>query len=185
MDTKELAIYKRQATEVKKKAGQLKITSQAKVVEAQDFRKKIATAIKLVKGKRDEIVKPLRVSIKKTQELFNPIIDEMTATDVDIKMAMEKYVRQQQLIIEEKKKEIEQKVDSGEISFEKAGKKIEKAESKVNAVKTRNIQEVIITDTKKVPDEYYVIDMVKLRKDALAGIKIAGVKVESKTIVVN
>ncbi len=185
MDIKELAIYKRQAVEASKKRKELKITSQVKVVEAQDFRKKLFGAIKLVKAKRDEILNPLKESMKKTKDLFNPIIDELTETDKSVKTEMDRYVFQQQLVIEEKKKEIEQKVEAGEMSFEKAGEKIEKVEEKINVVKTRTDRDIEIYDESQIPREYYNLDRVRVRRDALAGKVIKGVKVVEKTTVVN
>jgi hypothetical protein len=84
---------------------------------------------------------------------------------------------------------ITEKVETGKMSFEKAADKIQEitpeknVESKSGAVQFRTVKEVVIEDENKVPREYLMLDMVKIRKVALAGVEIAGVKVVEKQVV--
>ena len=75
------------------------------------------------------------------------------------------------------------------MKFETASKKIEevKVEKTVEADKGKATfvirREVVIVNEKDLPREYLIPDMVKIRRDALTGVKIAGVEVrEVKTV---
>jgi hypothetical protein len=90
---------------------------------------------------------------------------------------------------DEKAKQIEKKVESGKMSFEKASDKIEAitpqktVEAENGSVQFRAMREVVIEDETKLPREYLIPDMKKIRKVALAGIAITGVKVIDKKVV--
>ena len=84
-----------------------------------------------------------------------------------------------------KEEEIVKKVEKGAVSFEAGSTKIEKLEEKKAEVPTRVVKELVIVDEGAIPKEYWVVDMVKLRRDAFSGKKIDGVNVEDKKIIVN
>lgn len=182
---KELLPLKRQATYASKIVSEIKIKSQKDLTQAKEVRQKVFTALKIVKTKRDEIINPLKESIKKTKELFEPILTTLETSDRELKNKMEKYILKLEQEKAEKEKEVEQKIQAGEMSLEQAGKKIERVEKKQKVVKIRTIQEVVIVNKQKIPKEYWMIDEVAVRKDALAGKKIAGVEVREKKIVIN
>ena len=84
---------------------------------------------------------------------------------------------------------IEKKVEAGKMTFDKAADKIEEVtpaktvRATSGSVQFRTIKEVVIEDESLVPREFLALDMVKIRKVALAGVDIAGVKViEKQTI---
>jgi len=184
---KKIVLYKKRVDELDLNSNNLKINSSVKLQEAKDFRTNLKSAVGIIKGERDERVKPIKEGLKKIEADYNPLIKKLIEIDYNIKGKMEDYVRSQQIKIEEKKEEIQKKVEKGEMSFEKAGKKIERVED--IKVKTRVDKVVKIVDESKIPHEYWLLNMVKINDDALGRkgfpIKIAGVKVEEKTIVIN
>ena len=88
--------------------------------------------------------------------------------------------------VEKKEEKIAEKVDEGKMSFEQAAtkmEKIERPENQVGATTFKTIRKVIIKDATKLPREYLIPDEAKIRRDALAGIEIAGVEVIEEKIV--
>jgi len=75
------------------------------------------------------------------------------------------------------------------MSFEKAAEKIEEIIPQKNiitnngAIQFRTIKDVVIEDETKLPREFLVPNMVKIRKVALEGVEIPGVKVVEKQTV--
>jgi hypothetical protein len=56
---------------------------------------------------------------------------------------------------------------------------------KVAGVSYRTVSEVVVVTPSLVPDEYWELNMVKIREDALNGVMIPGVEVRKKTVAVN
>jgi hypothetical protein len=56
---------------------------------------------------------------------------------------------------------------------------------KVAGVSYRTVSEVVVIAPSLVPDEYWELNMVKVREDALNGVAIPGVEVRKKTVAVN
>jgi len=185
MNKKELIVYRRKLTELNKIHSNLKINSQTKLLEAKNFRLKLKEAINQVKSKRDEIINPLKISIKKTQEFFNPIIYQLTDMDQSVRAEMENYLRKQEEAIEKKKQEIVKKVETGKVSFEKAGKIIQRSEEKIKAVQTRVIPKLVVVSKKDIPIEYLEPNIPAIKRAINEGKKVPGVKVVYEKIIVN
>jgi hypothetical protein len=56
---------------------------------------------------------------------------------------------------------------------------------KVAGVSYRTVSEVVVVTPSLVPDEYWELNMVKIREDALNGVVIPGIEVRKKTVAVN
>jgi hypothetical protein len=56
---------------------------------------------------------------------------------------------------------------------------------KVAGVSYRTVSDVVVVTPSLVPDEYWELNMVKIREDALNGVVIPGVEVRKKTVTVN
>lgn len=170
----------------------VKITSLEKMNSAVELLVKIKKAEKLIVGEKEKMTKPLNESLKNIRAFFKPFEVKIG----DAKSVVQQKITDYQYILEkkeeEKAKKIEEKVEKGEMDFEKAGEKLDKIETaqkyeaEEGKVSFRTTKEVIVEDENKIPRQYLSVDMVKVRRDALAGINIEGVKVvEKKTPVVN
>ena len=88
-----------------------------------------------------------------------------------------------------KTEKIVEKVEEGKMSFDKAADKIEAItpektiEAGSGSVQFRKIKEVKIVNEDKIPREYLMPDMAKIKKVALAGVSISGVEVVERRVV--
>lgn len=187
--TKELAPIKAQVSKAINAANALEIKTADQMVEATDILGKIKTVGKMIKQKKESITKPLNEALRNARAFFAPIEGQWNEAELIVKRKMIAYQQAEQAKAAKKTEKIEEKVESGKMSFDKAAEKIEQVtpektvEAKAGSVQFRTIKEVIIEDETKIPREYLVPDMVKIKKVALAGVSIAGVKVVDKQVV--
>lgn len=161
-----------------------KVNSQPTLVKANDYLVQITQAEKKVIKREREILDPLNQAKKSIMDFFRPVKERLANIKYGLKREMGGYVEEMEKVELRKKAEIEKKVESGKMDIDKAVEKIEKIEEKKAAVITRTNRIVQITDKTKIPQKYWKIDMVPLRKDALSGFEIPGVKVVEEKIIV-
>jgi len=161
-----------------------KITSQEKLKQANEGLSELKIFKNFIKESKDKIVKPIDLALKNARDLFRPVEEKIKNAEQSVKNEILAYKKVVDEAIEKQKEKIEQKVENGETTFEKASQQIEKVEDKIEEFKTRKHRDIEIIDEKKIPAEYWEINMVSLRRDALAGKEIAGVKVVVKEIVI-
>jgi len=193
MDSKqlsqELAPLKMQVSKAVNAATALEIKTADQMTSATDILGKIKTVGKIIKDKKESITKPLNEALRNARAFFAPIEGQWNEAERIVKSKMLAYQQAEQIKAAKQTEKIEKKVEEGKMSFDKAAEKIEQAtpektvEAKSGAVQFRTIKEVVIEDETKIPREYLVPDMVKIKKGALAGVSITGVKVVDKQVV--
>lgn len=159
------------------------IRSAPDLEKATAFLKEVAAAKKKLTATKEEITKPINESLKNIRALFAPLEEKLGAADQFIRGKILDWNRKVDEDNRKKEAETIAKVESGEISAEAAGTKLEKLESKKDATPTRKQKVVKVIDETKVPMQYRLLDMVAIRRDALAGVEIAGVEVVVEEIV--
>ncbi|HEB13355.1 MAG TPA: hypothetical protein ENI13_00060 [candidate division CPR3 bacterium] len=193
---KKLEIYKKSDIQEITKTVQVGLPSKALVIKTKVDLEEAKTSLETIKGYKKRLkdwkdvrIKPVNDVLRQLRDDIRPIEDMLTEAEGFVKGALLKYKQEQDELAEEKRKEIAEKVKSGEMSVEKAATDIQKVEQKTEGIKTRTDRVMVIVDPAKVPKKYWVIDEVSLRTDALAadklGQEIAGVKVEDREITVN
>lgn len=186
---KELLVVKKQVMGANEAAQGLTINSQPKLEEAKIVLNKIGVAKKFVKGKKDEIVKPMKEALDKVKDLFAPLENMIIEAEEMVKIKMLGYNRilqaeeeKRRLVLEAEAKR--KKTDEGKI--EKAVEKVEAIIEKREAIPTRKNRVVKIVDGSKIPDRYWVIDLVLLRRDMLEnGLEVAGAVIEIEETIIN
>lgn len=191
--TKELAPFKTQVSKAETAAIALQIKTADDLIAATDLLGKIKSVLKIVKSRMEA---PIKVAyqayknIKTEQEkTFGALVNGCEEAERVVKDKMVDYQNATLAKAAVKIDVIEKKVEAGTMSFEKAADKIEaitpakSVEASSGAVQFRTIREVIIENESLLPREYLVPDMIKIRKVALAGVEIAGVKVVDKQVV--
>ena len=184
-ETKQITLVKQKASKVIEKAEITKITSQSTLEGAKTLLSDITGTQKVLKALRESMTQPINEGLRKIRALFSPVEDNLKETKEQLKEKMSDYNIKIKKEVEEKKAEIVAKVGRGDVDFDKASKQIERADQKVEAIPTRKIREVQVIDEAKIPKKYWALDMVLLRKDAMAGVEIPGVKVEIKEVIVS
>mgnify|MGYP001580527221 CR=1 FL=1 len=184
----QLAPLKAQVSRVGELAQAIVIKTPDDMSVAVDILGKVKDIGKKITVQKETITKPLNEALKNARALFKPLEDSYEEMEKTIKYKMVKYQTLSEAKAEKKINRIESKIEEGSLSFEKGVEKMSnlEPESKVEtdsfSLTFRITKTVEITDEKLIPREYLVPDMVLIRKDALAGKEIAGVRiVEVKT----
>lgn len=163
----------------------------------------IKTMLDFLEQKKDALVLPAKSIIEEAKATYDPYISACKDAKVALTGRVTAHVVEQQRLAKkeedriaaeaQKKKDIiDQQVSEGKITEEKASEKLqnidEKATDKMGQVddvskthggiNVRMIKKAIIVDPSLVPDQYWIIDEVLVRKQALAGVVIPGVVVE-------
>lgn len=171
-----LVLLKKQASKIE---VALAIRTKEDMIIAVDQLGKVKTFLKSIQEKKKEIKESINFLMLPIQTMEKRAIE----IEKEIKDKMLSWQLAQEAKAEKKIEQIETKIESGELSFEKGVAKMENLEPEVKvetesfSLKFREDRKMEITDSILVPDEYWVIDEVKLRKDVLAGKEIPGTKI--------
>ena len=187
--TRELAPIRVQASKAEGAATALQIKTADDLLLATEVLSKIKLVGKQITEKKEGITKPLNEALRNVRALFAPLETAWMNAEKIVKEKTVAYRNSALSKADEKTGAIERRVESGRLSFEKAVGKIEAitpqktVEAKLGGIQFRTVKDVVIEDETKLPREFLVPDMAKIRKVALAGVEIAGVKVVEKQIV--
>lgn len=179
---KALSTHKALATRTANEAGKLVITDQASYDKAVEKIAQVKQYIKDVEKQRKTITDPLNQAMKATNALFKPVRDQLEATEKALAGAILDWRREQERLEAEKQAELEAKVESGEMDFDEAldqasnTQQLDKTSTtKRGNVTIRTIKDIEVVDITKVPEEYFELNISRLRADAL-GNKAQGVE---------
>jgi len=143
--------------------------------------KKIKNA---VQEKKESITKPLNEALKNVRGLFSPIEEKIATIEIYLKEGILKY--NSKLIAEKIKREQEAiaKIDSGE-QIDKAVKKLENTNDKIDKIKTRKITKLRIIDKKLIPLYFLEPDGIKIMESFKNGNPVSGCEIYQETIAIN
>ncbi len=186
---RELAPVKSQLSKAETAANGLEIKTAVDLTIATEILSRIKIAGNEIREKKEGFTRPATDIMKKARALFAPLEIQFARAEKIVKDKIQAYHEKELVEAQKKTEVIEKKVEAGKMGFDKAAEKIEAItpgkmiEAKTGAAQFRKIKEVVIEDESKLPREYLVPDMGKIRKVALAGVTIPGVKVVEKEIV--
>jgi beta-phosphoglucomutase-like phosphatase (HAD superfamily) len=186
----EVAVVKTKIEAMREQVLAIKVTSQEELTAVAEHIGNVKKMKKFVTQERDKYITPAKEIISKAKEQYDPYITACDEAEAILKS------KAQTFMLEEKKKEDElkakeiKKVETGYQKPETAAKKIEaipEAKKTVDAgtskLTMKMVRDYRIVDEKLIPDEYYKpreLDLVKIRKVALAGVSIPGVEIFEK-----
>ncbi len=149
---------------------------------------------KYIKQQKDDYVAPAKSIIEKAKEQFDPYIKMCENAEIVLKQRAIKFHDEQEAKRIEKEKNIVGKVETGYITPQTAVEKLEALPEVKKNVRTDNgstlsfakRKVVTITRPDLIPEEFLIIDEVRVRKEALLRDKegreqISGVVVSEET----
>lgn len=188
--TKEVEVYRSQLSDLEIKANELSIASPEENAIALEFKAKIDKTGKEIKARKEAITKPINASLRMIRELFAPLEDMFNNADTIVGGKLLAYKRKIDEETRKKEEQIAARFEKGTIKQETAERKMSELPKTQKTIDTgagrvqfRKLKRVRITDLNLIPKQYWIIDEVKLRKDALAGIKIDGCEVYEEEVV--
>ncbi len=185
-----LSTHKALATKDLNTAEKLVITSDPEYQKASDVLVGVKNHLREVTTQKRKITDPMNLALKETRALFKPIEDKLGNAKDLISQGMLDYRAEQKAEADAKEAELQAKLDSGEMEVDDALDQMptdgldKTTYGKKGATTVRTIKEIVIDNPNQVPNEYWVIDITAVRRDALGnaaqGIEpkeIPGVKV--------
>jgi hypothetical protein len=179
--TKEVEVYRNQVSDLEIKANELSITSPEENAIAIEFKAKIDKTGKDIKAKKESITKPINASLRMIRELFAPLESMFENADTIVGNKLLAYKRKVEEETRKKEAQLAARVEKGTMKIETVERKIAElpkiqktTHTSAGQVQFRKVPMMRIIDEKLIPDKYWVIDMVALRKDVVGGEIVAG-----------
>ena len=190
IETKELAPLKSQISKLEKQAQEVQITTPNENELAMNLKAKLRETGKEIIKRKEAITKPLNEALKSARELFKPIEEQFENAENIIGKKLIAWKQKLEAEVHEAEAKIAARVEKGTLKMETAERKLDEIKTPEKTVDTdhgrvqfRKIKKVRVIDENKIPDKYWVIDMIAIRKDALAGIPVDGIEVYEEEIV--
>jgi hypothetical protein len=171
-DEKAVEVYQAKADELLiKPAESLTITSPEQNVVVTERLAKLKKLGKEIKTEKEKATKPINEALRKVREWWAPL--EKAVEDAELKLASSLLVYKRKVEEEARKKEaqIAARVERGTMKLETAERKLDQVQrvekhtdTSFGRIQFRKVKKVRITDPNLVPDEYWIIDEVALRK---------------------
>jgi len=181
VNIQEVQVYENQVTSLQIEAQKLIIASPEENAQAIELKAKLDKTWKGIKAFKESITKPINEALKNARAVFAPI--EAKYEEADRLVGKKLLVYKHEVEEETRKKEaqIAARVEKGTMRLDTAEKKLDSLErvektthTAAGQVQFRQIPKMRITDENLIPEKYWIIDLVALRKDVLAGEVVPG-----------
>jgi len=190
MDEKEIVVLKSKVSKLENQANEIKITTLEENVLATELKAKLKDIGKQIKDRKEAITKPLNQALKSARELFAPLEEKFESAENVVGRKLLDYKRKIDEEARKKEEAIAKRVEQGTLKIETAERKMDEIQKVDNTVKTeygqvqfRKIKKMRIVDPNLIPDKYWEINEVLLRKEVLAGIVVPGAEMyEEETV---
>ena len=191
METKELTLLKTQVSKLENQVNEITIATPEENTAAIEIKAKLKEVGKTIKDRKEEITKPLNAALKSARDLFAPLEDQFENAENIVGRKLLAYKQKIDAEARAKEAKIAADLESGKIKkLETAERKIENIERVEKTTQTthgqvqfRKIQKMRIVNTDLIPDMYWKIDEVLLRRDVLSGVVVPGAeKYEEETV---
>jgi len=174
-ETKEIVALKGQVSKLVEQASEITIATAEDNAHATEIKAKLNETKKVIKARKEEITKPLNAALKSARDLFAPIESQYEEAESILATKLIGYKRKVEAETEAAAAKLAARVEKGTMKIETAERKIGELPTVQTTVQTehgrvqfRKVKKMRVVDESKVPDEYWVVDMVALCRDALA-----------------
>lgn len=188
--SKALAPIKIEIERVASYTTALEIKNEQHLKVATDELAVVKTIQKQLLDKKEGITKPLMTALRNVRAIFAPLEAKVAEAEQTIKRKMLAYQDAAATKAARKADKIAADVDAGKITFDEGVAKRAKISEPAKTVSTdggqityRIVKKVVIENADLLPREYLIPDEARIRKDALAGKEIAGVKIVEEKVV--
>ena len=190
IETKTLTPLKAQVSKLENQANAVAIETAEHYASAVDIVSRLKKTGSEIKKTKESITKPLNESLRNVRAVFAPLEQQFKNAEFIIKGKLLDHKRKVDEEARIKEEKIAKRVEEGKLKLETGEKKMEEIErvetttrGKVGTVQVRKVRKMRIIDESLIPRNYLVPNTVAIRRDALKGIKIAGVEVfEEETL---
>jgi sulfur carrier protein ThiS len=171
----ELVVIKSKVSGMQKMLDNCPVTNDEQLKIASDRVKDVKLLAKFITEKKEKYTAPAKAIIAEAREQYDPYIKECQNAELILKDRAKKYMLEVENKRIEQENKIAARVESGTMKVETAMKKIEalpEAQKTVrsdtgSALRLNKRKVAVIENPELVPKEYWVIDDVRVRRDAL------------------
>lgn len=162
------------------------VTDDITLAEVADKIKGIKMLGKFIRQEMEKYTKPAQEIINNARIKYLPYERECDEAERILKAKATNYMVKVETERAKKEESIAKRVDDGKLKEETGLKKMEELGEEKKTIVTnsgakltmKTVKEVVVVDEARIPREYLILDMVKIRKVALAGVEIPGVEVK-------
>jgi len=173
--TDKLVIVKKKTDGMEKMLKEFNVTNDDELDIVSDKIKQVKVLKRFIEQEKDKFVRPAKAIIAEARDKYDPYIKKCQNAEMVLKSKAAKYMQMIQEELLKKQAQIAAKVEKGSMTTETAIKKIENLPDSPKTVRTdngsglrlskRKVAKIIDPDL--IPKEYFVIDEVKVRRDAI------------------
>lgn len=158
------------------------ITDQASMDQVRGVLTKASALLKQIETERKAAQKPFDQVIQAIRSAAKPVTERLEAVVAECKMQIATALAQQEAAA--RKAEAERLAALAASNSGLPQVPVVALPTQLLEAATQTRKEVVVVDASQVPDQYWVLDMAKIKADALAGAVIPGVEVREVRIVV-
>ena len=191
-DQKAVELYQAKAEElIDKTAGSLTITTQEENMLVIERKAKLNKLGKEVKTEKEKATKPINEALRTVRSWWAPLEEMIEEGERMFSRALLTYKSKVEEEARKKEAQIAARVEKGTMRLDTAERKLEQvqhvekhADTQYGRVQFRKVKRVRIINQDLIPDEYWVIDEVKLRKAVINdGLQVPGCEMyEEETV---
>lgn len=184
----QITAIKRQAIKAQEVVNQTTITNDDDLVAVADQINVIKKLKKEIRTEMEKYTKPAQAIINEARAKYLPLEKICDEAESQLKAKVAEYMDAQEAKRLKEEEKIVAKIEAGRMKEETGIKKIEELGNEIKTIQTENTQlqrrkvrVAYIVNAELVPDEYWIIDEVRVKRDALAGKLIPGVEIREET----
>jgi hypothetical protein len=175
-ESKDLVVVREKIKGMQDMLDSTQVTTDAELDGVADKIKSVKTLAKAIKQMKEKFTEPAKAIIAQAKEMYDaPLKQCLNAEDI-LKGRANKYMSEKEAKRIEEERKIAARVEKGTMRTDTAMKKIEALPEVQQTVRTdtgaglrqakRKVAKIV--NPELIPDEYWVIDEVRVRRDALA-----------------
>lgn len=180
-----LSSIQEKSEQMQKMVDGIKVTTPDELNCIAEKIKNIKTLGAHIKKEKEKLTKPAQAIINEARAKYLPFEKMCVEAERQLKTKAGIYMDGVEAERKVKEAKIAKRVDAGTLKEDTGIKKLDEIGDEKKTVSTgtaelqkRTVQKVEIVDREKIPHEYWIVDEVKVRKVALAGVAIPGVEVK-------
>jgi hypothetical protein len=171
----EITIVKQKISVMRKMVDDTKVENDEDLANVSDKVKNIKFLGKYIEQEKEKYTEPAKKIIAEAREQYDPYIKDCKDAEMNLKEKAKVYMIAKESKRREDEKKIADRVERGTLKQETAMKKIEELPESTKTIRTdknsgltiskRKVAEIV--EPNLIPDEYWEINEVRVRKDAL------------------
>lgn len=170
-----LAVVQEKMRGMRAQLAEITVTDDQSLAKVSDWVKLVKQLGKYIEQEKDKYVAPAKAIIEKAREQYDPMIAECKEAERTLKSKAQQFMEAREAERTRAAAKIEARVEKGTMRVDTAIRKMEELPVSAKRVETEGGSQLQmqrrpvakVTDPTLVPDEYWIIDEVRVRREAI------------------